>query len=97
MSASRRLAVITGMSGAGRSLAAKAMEDLGYFVVDNLPVDLITEVASRIHPSEQGVGRLAVVVDVRGGLQLSELRGVLETMRAADERLGRLREVAFGI
>lgn len=65
------------MSGAGRSTAAKALEDIGYFVVDNLPAGLIPGVVdhSDLH---QGPGRrLAVIVDTRGGLSFSELERVL--------------------
>lgn len=82
MTSSRRLVVITGMSGAGRSLAAKAMEDLGFFVVDNLPVDMISDVVTRVLPSGPGIGRMAVVADIRGGLQFSELRTVLQSVAA---------------
>jgi UPF0042 nucleotide-binding protein len=60
-----KLAVITGLSGAGRSTAAKCLEDLGWFVVDNLPPALISGVADLAARSKGGVDRIAVVVDVR--------------------------------
>lgn len=58
--------VVTGMSGAGRSTAARALEDLGWFVVDNLPPTLLAEAISSIAANSDHE-RVAVVVDVRGG------------------------------
>jgi UPF0042 nucleotide-binding protein len=73
-----QLVVITGMSGAGRSLAGKALEDLGFFVIDNLPANLIARVVEQADltgdPRRQ---RLAVAVDTRGGLSFEALEGVL--------------------
>jgi len=60
------LLVITGMSGAGRSTAGNVLEDLGWYVVDNLPPSLIPALADLVHDSA-GVTRLAVSVDVRVG------------------------------
>lgn len=57
--------VVSGMSGAGRSTVAHALEDLGWYVVDNLPPALLPELAEQTNSSE--VSSLAVVVDVRGG------------------------------
>lgn len=71
------LVIITGMSGAGRSLASKALEDLGYFVIDNLPADLIEQVLARADLPESDHRRLAVVVDTRGGLDFDDLESVL--------------------
>jgi UPF0042 nucleotide-binding protein len=71
------LVVITGMSGAGRSTAAKALEDVGYYVVDNLPADLITGVVDHADLHQQPQRRLAVVVDTRGGLSFEQLERVL--------------------
>jgi UPF0042 nucleotide-binding protein len=68
------LVVVTGMTGAGRSTAAKELEDLGYFVVDNLPPELVTEVVRLV---DEKMGRsqpIAVVVDVRGGTRFHTLR-----------------------
>ena len=58
-----RLVVVTGMSGAGRSTAADNLEDLGWYVVDNLPPNVLPEVCDQAR--ENGIGRLAVVLDVR--------------------------------
>ncbi len=72
------LVVITGMSGAGRSLASKALEDLGFSVIDNLPADLIDDVVAWADLTESDVRRrLAVVVDTRGGLDFRSLDTVM--------------------
>lgn len=60
------LVIISGMSGAGRSTAAKCLEDLGWFVVDNLPPALIPTMVELGARSQGNVARIAVVVDVRG-------------------------------
>ena len=60
------LVLITGLSGAGRSTAAKCLEDLGWFVVDNLPPSLLVTMADLGTRSQGAVDRIAVVVDVRG-------------------------------
>jgi UPF0042 nucleotide-binding protein len=68
------LVVVTGMTGAGRSTAAKELEDLGYFVVDNLPPELVSDVV-RLVDEKQGVGQpVAAVVDVRAGVFFESLR-----------------------
>jgi UPF0042 nucleotide-binding protein len=76
------LVLITGMSGAGRSQASKALEDLGYFVIDNLPAELISEVVARADLPESVHTRLAVVVDTRGGLDFDELDLVMRRLAA---------------
>lgn len=65
MSQNSRAIIVTGMSGAGRSQAAKVLEDLAYFVVDNLPTDLIVDLVDRVGVAEGARSRLAVVVDTR--------------------------------
>lgn len=77
-----RLVVITGMSGAGRSLAAKALEDLGLFVVDNVPAEMVGSVVERALRPDRGRDRVAVVVDARSGLDFAALTEELETVRA---------------
>jgi len=61
-----QLAIITGLSGAGRTTAAKVLEDLGYFVIDNLPPSLIGRVVDLATAPGSTVDRVALVVDVRG-------------------------------
>ena len=64
--------LITGLSGAGRSEAARSLEDLGYFVVDNLPPALLPKMAE-LAASPGGPRKVAIVVDVRGGVFFGEL------------------------
>jgi RNase adapter protein RapZ len=73
------LLILTGMSGAGRSTVANALEDLGWYVVDNLPPALLPQLAEQAHSS--AIASMAVVADVRGGkffdalnIALSELK-----------------------
>jgi UPF0042 nucleotide-binding protein len=61
------LVVVTGMTGAGRSTAAKELEDLGYFVVDNLPPSLLRDVVRLVDENRGVTQPIAVVVDVRSG------------------------------
>jgi UPF0042 nucleotide-binding protein len=68
------LVVVTGMTGAGRSTAAKELEDLGYFVVDNLPPELVTAVVRLVDEQKGREQPIAVVVDVRGGTSFHSLR-----------------------
>ncbi len=71
------LVVITGMTGAGRSTAAKELEDLGYFVVDNLPPGVIEEVVDLVDQRD-GIGQpIAVVCDIRSGTFFDRLRELL--------------------
>jgi len=71
------LVLVTGISGAGRSTAARALEDQGWFVVDNLPPVLLPDAVQHISQSES-VRRLAVVVDVRSGHMFDDLARALE-------------------
>jgi UPF0042 nucleotide-binding protein len=80
--AGRGLLIVTGLSGAGRSEAARALEDLGYFVVDNLPPTLLPKMAE-LASRPGGPGRLAIVVDARGGVFFGELSKGLEELRQA--------------
>lgn len=74
-----QVVVLTGMSGAGRSTAARVLEDLGYFVVDNLPPTLIGEVV-RVNDLAESPRRLAMVVDSRGGFALEELTEAMDDL-----------------
>jgi UPF0042 nucleotide-binding protein len=76
------LLVITGMSGAGRSTAAKALEDLGWYVVDNLPPQLIAELAALTARAQPAITRIAVSVDVRGRSFFSEIADALKVADA---------------
>jgi UPF0042 nucleotide-binding protein len=73
--------IITGLSGAGRSEAAKCLEDIGYFVVDNLPPALIGKMAE-LAATAGGPRRVAIVVDVRGGVFFRELSRGLQDLKS---------------
>ena len=62
---SGELVVVTGMTGAGRSTAAKELEDLGFFVVDNLPPQMLVPLLDVAEHAGESLPRIAVVVDVR--------------------------------
>ena len=74
------LTIITGMSGAGRSEAAHVLEDVGYFVIDNLPPMLIGKVAELARSTEKPI-RYALVVDVRSGDFLHDLSAAIDELR----------------
>ena len=78
--------LVTGMSGAGRSTATRALEDIGWFVVDNLPPTLMTNVVDYV-AQRTGSRKVAVVADVRGGQLFEELRESLTAIKAAGHDL----------
>ena len=82
--------VVTGMSGAGRSTAAKILEDLGYTVIDNLPPQLL-QTAVEAHDIPEAHKHLSVVIDSRGGLPIEELRRAIIEL----EREGVLTRIVF--
>ncbi|MBV8207018.1 MAG: RNase adapter RapZ [Acidobacteria bacterium] len=76
------LVVITGMSGSGKASVLKAFEDLGYYCVDNLPVELMPRFAELIKQSPE-ITRAALVVDVREGQKLERLPQELQQLKEA--------------
>ena len=74
------LVILTGISGAGKLSALKAFEDLGYYSVDNLPLDLVPRFADLIRQSKEGQ-RAALVVDVREGMRLDQFPAILKKVR----------------
>lgn len=78
--------VISGLSGAGRSTAAKCLEDLGWFVVDNLPAELISTMVDLGARSGGAVTRIAVVLDVRARVFSADLAGVIKSLDARGYR-----------
>jgi UPF0042 nucleotide-binding protein len=99
------LVVVTGMTGAGRSTAAKELEDLGYYVVDNMPPSLLRDVVRLVDESRGTLQPVAVVVDVRSGsffetLQANLAQGAtgrhatLVFLEATDDVLVRRQEAA---
>jgi RNase adapter protein RapZ len=77
---SAELVIITGMSGSGKASALKAFEDLGYYCVDNLPIELIPRFAELAVQSAE-IQRTALVVDVREGSKLEGLPGILKSVK----------------
>jgi UPF0042 nucleotide-binding protein len=77
--------VVTGMSGAGRSTAADSLEDLGWFVIDNLPAALIQKMADTINVPGAEIERVALVIGRGGGS--GDLPGVLDALRASGNRV----------
>jgi UPF0042 nucleotide-binding protein len=77
-----RFVVLTGLSGSGKSQAIRALEDLGYFCVDNLPVALLPMLAELTLRVGSEISRAAVVVDVREGRMLTEFPGVYRKLKA---------------
>ena len=75
------VALVTGMSGAGRSTAARALEDLGWFVMDNLPPALLSQAIDMV-TSSNNLDRVAVVVDVRSGSMFQALAAALDDLEA---------------
>src|SRR3954449_4063147 len=80
------LVVISGFSGAGKSLAMNVFEDAGYFCVDNLPAEMIRSLADLFTHGGSNVERAAVVSDLRGGTYFEKLAEVLDELQAAGIR-----------
>ena len=75
-----QLVILTGMSGSGKLSALKAFEDLGYYSVDNLPLELIPRFADLVRQSAE-IDRAALVVDVREGMRLDRFPAILKKVR----------------
>jgi RNase adapter protein RapZ len=76
------IVIITGMSGAGRSTAAKSLEDLGWFVVDNLPPGLLPTMVDLAERSQGAVPKIAAVVDVRSRAFTTDLSSAIDGLSA---------------
>jgi UPF0042 nucleotide-binding protein len=87
-----RIVLVTGLSGAGKSTATKALEDLGFFCIDNLPVTLLPKLLELVsHGTSDEVQRLAIVVDAREGRFLDSTPAALDEVRREGHQL----EVVF--
>ncbi len=75
-----KLVVITGLSGSGKISALKVFEDLGYYCVDNLPVELIPSCAELIRSSREPLNG-AIVIDIREGAKLDQLPGFIQELK----------------
>lgn len=73
--------IVTGLSGAGKSRAIDALEDIGFYCVDNIPPKLITTFYEMCQKAQSTFSRVAVVTDIRGGDMFSSLFETLEEMR----------------
>ena len=73
--------VVTGMSGAGKSMVVKQLEDMGFFCVDNIPPSLIPTFIEICRRSGERMARIALVADIRGGELLNELMPSLDSVR----------------
>ena len=71
------LLIVTGMSGAGKTVALKSLEDMGYYCVDNLPIPLIGKF-SELMGEAKTAERAALGIDIRSGRELPELRKILD-------------------
>jgi UPF0042 nucleotide-binding protein len=86
-SAKPELLIVTGMSGAGRSTVANTLEDQGWYVVDNLPPQMLPPISELLNYNSSPLGKLAVVIDVRGGDFFDELSNNIAKLREADINL----------
>jgi len=87
-----RIVLVTGLSGAGKSTATKALEDLGFFCIDNLPVMLLPKLLELVsHGTSDEVQRLAIVIDAREGRFLDSMPAALDEVRREGHQL----EVVF--
>ncbi|GAA1755606.1 RNase adapter RapZ [Nonomuraea bangladeshensis] len=87
MSADPAFVIVTGMSGAGRSTAAKALEDLGWFVIDNLPPGLLFAMAEEAGKVKLAADKVAAVVDVRSLAFTTDLNAAIEELEARGVRV----------
>jgi len=78
--AARELVILTGMSGSGKLSALKTFEDLGYYSVDNLPLELVERFADLVAGSAE-ISRAALVIDVREGIRLDRFPAILKKVR----------------
>ena len=72
--------VVTGLSGAGKSMAANALEDIGFFCIDNIPAGLLPRIVDFALQGENQLNRVAVVMDIRGLRSVEEVRTALSAL-----------------
>ena len=75
-----KLLVVTGLSGAGKSLAVNALEDIGYFCIDNIPAGLLPRILDFAQQGENMLEKVAVVLDVRGCRSPVDITAALDSM-----------------
>lgn len=76
-----RFVIVTGMSGAGKSTTLKTLEDMGYFCVDNLPIQLIKRFAQIAYGDDNDIDNVAIGVDIRSGVYLEQLSACLVQLK----------------
>ncbi len=81
----RELLLVTGMSGAGRSTVGNALEDLGWYVVDNLPPQMLRPLVDLSRHTGETIPRVAAIVDIRGGRLFADVQQELESLRGTDD------------
>lgn len=81
VSQANEVLIVTGMSGAGRSKVAEVLEDLDWFVVDNMPPMMLLPMVDMMQHASGSINRLGAVIDVRGGKFFDDLHDVLEQLR----------------
>ena len=74
--------IVTGLSGAGKSMAVNALEDIGFFCIDNIPVALLPRIVDFALQGENQLSRVAVVMDVRGVRSIEQLKAALDDLDA---------------
>lgn len=79
-----RFIIVTGLSGAGKTEATRSLEDMGYFCVDNLPPKLIPKFAEACVQSEGKISKVALVIDIRGGIFFDDLFESLNYLKKQD-------------
>ncbi|MFF2369413.1 RNase adapter RapZ [Agromyces sp. NPDC058110] len=77
----QEMLIVTGMSGAGRSTVGNALEDLGWYVVDNLPPQMLRPLVELVERAGASLPRIAAVVDIRGRDFFAELREIIQALR----------------
>src|SRR6188768_80359 len=77
----QELLIVTGMSGAGRSTVGNSLEDLGWYVVDNLPPQMLRPLAELAQHAGNSLPKIAAVVDVRGGKLFADVQDAVQALR----------------
>lgn len=77
----QEMIIVTGMSGAGRSTVGNALEDLGWYVVDNLPPQMLKPLVELAQHAGNSLPRVAAIVDVRGGAMFRDVHGTIDALR----------------
>ncbi len=78
------LLIVTGMSGAGRSTVGNALEDQGWYVIDNLPPQMLGPISDLFSLSKASLPRIAIIIDVRGGEFFNDLISSVEQLRTRE-------------